>query len=401
MAALLKPMARRTRLRLLRSPLDTGGSGAPHISPEHPSTRRFYVLGGKGGVGKASMAAALAVKFASRGEQTLLVSTDPTSSLGDSLEQDISDSEIECIDGFDSLFASESLHCYDYCNRHPAGAIQSRIECLGDLDNPLSIGQMGKSSRFASLMRDILSRIGIRVPDYPFEELNMDEVLRIPPGLDEAFAIIQLIKDVKMQGRLTHIVLDTASARVIHLNFCQLLTGLHGSSALSISMDRHIHMKHKAVNVIQHLLTEGANAASFLPAIKSSLEVKFDSNKVEEISQQFARMRDLVNDPLVEEIRRDVNRAHELLYDPQSTEFIIVTIPTVKMMAVSESSRFHTSLKKDGAHTRRVIVNQVLPPSASDCRFCAAKRREQAHAFDAILEDRELGCLKLIQAPPP
>jgi len=46
-----------------------------------------------------------------------------------------------------------------------------------------------------------------------------------------------------------------------------------------------------------------------------------------------------------------------------------------QMMGVSESSRFHSSLKKYGSHTRRLVVNQVLPPSASDCRFCAAKRR--------------------------
>jgi len=45
------------------------------------------------------------------------------------------------------------------------------------------------------------------------------------------------------------------------------------------------------------------------------------------------------------------------------------------MMAVRESSRFHASLMKDGVDARRLIVNQVLPPSASDCRFCAAKRR--------------------------
>lgn len=99
----------------------------------------------------------------------------------------------------------------------------------------------------------------------------------------------------------------------------------------------------------------------------------------------------------LEELRQQVRRVREILFDPQSTEFIVVTIPT--MMAVTESSRFHESLKKDGAHTRRLVINQVLPPSASDCRFCAAKRREEARAFRAILEDRELGGLKLIQAP--
>ena len=51
------------------------------------ATQRYYVVGGKGGVGKTSMAAALAVKFANQGEPTLIVSTNPTRSLGDSFEQ--------------------------------------------------------------------------------------------------------------------------------------------------------------------------------------------------------------------------------------------------------------------------------------------------------------------------
>jgi arsenite/tail-anchored protein-transporting ATPase len=51
------------------------------------STQRFYVLGGKGGVGKTSLAASLAVKFANQGELTLIASMDPTHSLGDSFEQ--------------------------------------------------------------------------------------------------------------------------------------------------------------------------------------------------------------------------------------------------------------------------------------------------------------------------
>jgi MinD superfamily P-loop ATPase len=51
------------------------------------STRRCYVFGGKGGVGKTSMAASLAVKFANHGEPTAIVSTEPSPSLGDLFEQ--------------------------------------------------------------------------------------------------------------------------------------------------------------------------------------------------------------------------------------------------------------------------------------------------------------------------
>lgn len=49
--------------------------------------RKYYMLGGKGGVGKTSCAASLAVKFASHGHPTIVVSTDPAHSLSDSFDQ--------------------------------------------------------------------------------------------------------------------------------------------------------------------------------------------------------------------------------------------------------------------------------------------------------------------------
>ena len=49
--------------------------------------RRYVMLGGKGGVGKTSAAAALGVQLAQEGHNTLVVSTDPAHSLSDSLAQ--------------------------------------------------------------------------------------------------------------------------------------------------------------------------------------------------------------------------------------------------------------------------------------------------------------------------
>lgn len=42
---------------------------------------------------------------------------------------------------------------------------------------------------------------------------------------------------------------------------------------------------------------------------------------------------------------------------------------------MSESSRLRESLKKEGVPVKRLIVNQILPPSSSDCKFCAVKRK--------------------------
>jgi arsenite/tail-anchored protein-transporting ATPase len=49
--------------------------------------RKYFMLGGKGGVGKTSCAASLAVRFAMEGHLTLIVSTDPAHSLSDALDQ--------------------------------------------------------------------------------------------------------------------------------------------------------------------------------------------------------------------------------------------------------------------------------------------------------------------------
>lgn len=51
------------------------------------TTPRYVMVGGKGGVGKTTSAAALAVSFAASGLPTLIVSTDPAHSLSDALDQ--------------------------------------------------------------------------------------------------------------------------------------------------------------------------------------------------------------------------------------------------------------------------------------------------------------------------
>lgn len=69
---------------------DATAPGAPNASGDLPSllslNTRFTFVTGKGGVGKTTTAAALALAFAQRGLATLLVSTDPASNLGDLLD---------------------------------------------------------------------------------------------------------------------------------------------------------------------------------------------------------------------------------------------------------------------------------------------------------------------------
>ena len=66
---------------------------------------QFVLFGGKGGVGKTTMASASAVHFA-KARKTLIFTTDPAPSLADSLEQKLSNEPVK-ITGVENLWAME------------------------------------------------------------------------------------------------------------------------------------------------------------------------------------------------------------------------------------------------------------------------------------------------------
>jgi arsenite-transporting ATPase len=99
----------------------------------------------------------------------------------------------------------------------------------------------------------------------------------------------------------------------------------------------------------------------------------------------------------LEALKEKMIMVRQIFRDKEATEFIIVTIPTV--MAVSESSRLQQSLQKEGVPVKRLIINQILPPSSSDCKFCAIKRKDQKRAMDMVAQDPNLRALQVIESP--
>ncbi len=65
---------------------------------------RIILYTGKGGVGKTSVAAATALRAAKLGHKTLVMSTDPAHSLGDSMDIELGGAPLQVAD---SLFAQE------------------------------------------------------------------------------------------------------------------------------------------------------------------------------------------------------------------------------------------------------------------------------------------------------
>src|SRR5260370_20691411 len=63
-----------------------GGGGGPPGPRRYTQAVRIILFTGKGGVGKTSVAAATAVRCANAGYRTVVMSTDPAHSLGDSFD---------------------------------------------------------------------------------------------------------------------------------------------------------------------------------------------------------------------------------------------------------------------------------------------------------------------------
>jgi arsenite/tail-anchored protein-transporting ATPase len=132
---------------------------------------RVILFTGKGGVGKTTVAAATAVRAARRGVRTLVMSTDPAHSLGDSFEVDIGNTPAEIVP---NLWAQQI-------------DAQERLE-----DN----------------WREIQDYM-VQVMNWAGTETIQAEELTVIPGIDEIFALIDVKTHVE-SGQYDAVVVDCA-----------------------------------------------------------------------------------------------------------------------------------------------------------------------------------------------
>src|SRR5262245_32560660 len=132
---------------------------------------RVLLFTGKGGVGKTTVAAATAVRSAEAGRRTLVMSTDPAHSLGDSFELPIGSDPTEIADG---LWAQQI-------------DAQERLE-----DN----------------WREIQDYM-IQLMNWAGTETIQAEELTVLPGLDEIFALIDVKTHVE-SGKYDVLIVDCA-----------------------------------------------------------------------------------------------------------------------------------------------------------------------------------------------
>ncbi|CAH8339484.1 unnamed protein product [Eruca vesicaria subsp. sativa] len=267
---------------------------------------------------------------------------DPAHSLSDSFAQDLTGGMLVPVEGPDSpLFALEI---------NPEKA----------RDEFRSGSQMNGGTE----VKDFMDGMGLGMLVEQLGELKLGELLDTPPpGLDEAIAISKVIQFLESPeyNMFTRIVFDTAPTG-------HTLRLLSLPDFLDASIGKILKLRQKITS-----------ATSAIKSVFGKEDNQPDAaEKLEQLRERMVKVR-------------------ELFRDTESTEFVIVTIPTV--MAVSESSRLSASLKKESVPVKRLVVNQILPPSFSNCKFCSIKRKDQMRALDMIREDSELSSLTLMEAP--
>lgn len=146
--------------------------------------QELLLFGGKGGVGKTTMAAATAIHLAysNPDKTTLLFSLDPAHSLSDSLGQEIGN-QITPVAGVDGLFALE----------------MEPEEFLADL-----------KQEYVAEIDQVFDALLGRSFDAPFDRRVMEELIHLtPPGLDELMALMKIMTFMD-KGRFNRYVLDLA-----------------------------------------------------------------------------------------------------------------------------------------------------------------------------------------------
>lgn len=153
----------------------TSDAALPRIAP-------LTIVAGKGGVGKTSVACALAIAAAGRGGRTLVVSTDPAPSISDAFLQPIGDAitPVEGVDGLSAQQLDASAAFARFRERY-----RERVDQL-----------------FDSLLRGAM--------DAAHDRMVVRDLLALaPPGIDELHALT-VLGELLADGRFATIIVDPA-----------------------------------------------------------------------------------------------------------------------------------------------------------------------------------------------
>ncbi len=281
-------------------------------------------VGGKGGVGKTTVAAAAALAAADSGLSTLLVSTDPAHSTGDILETPLADTAKRVADRLDALEIDPRAEADRYI-----AEVKTRIR------------EVASPRLLAEVEREI-------------------DVARASPGAEEA-ALFDRFARILASDEHERIIFDTAPTG-------HTLRLLALPEQMQAWIDGLVSRRRK-LNSLGRMWRNVAGAAAG------------------RASPGQGRTPPDVEDPVLAALalRQDRFRAaREVVTDPGRSAFVFVVIP--ERLPILETGRAVAALRRYRIPVGGLVVNRVLPADA-DGDFLA-RRRDREAAYLAEIDAR-------------
>jgi len=299
------------------------------------SSTQYVFVGGKGGVGKTTTSSALALALSDSGLRTLIVSTDPAHSLGDSLDLSLSSGSIVKVPTEMNLWALEV-------------DVESALDSFKETAKEFNSESLSKSF---GVPKDILDTLGL------------DDMASIftdpPPGIDEIVALLRIFqfgeeKNSFGEPRFQRIVIDTAPTGHT-LRLLQLPNFLNSMTGKLIKFRTKIN---GAVDSFKSLFGGGRSANTETPPTNSN-----PLDKLEKIQMNLLKMQ-------------------SDLKDSEKTQFIVVTIPT--LLALEESKRLLTSLVSEKIKVSSIVCNQIISNEMSQ-KYLATRSAGQKSIINTLV----------------
>ncbi len=305
--------------------------------------RRLLWIGGKGGVGKTSVAAGLAMLAARRGRRTLVVSTDPAHSLGDVFDRELGDAPRRLLPNLDAL----------------------EIDPDAEVDAHLK--------RVTSQLRRFT------VPRMMDEMERQMRLSRQSPGAQEAALLERIARLVTLtDDEHDLLIFDTAPTG----HTLRLLSLPEAMAAWTDGLLSHSRKSDQLGKVLQHLTPKrGRDVDSPLADPKADANTELD-----------ARTRDIAE--TLQNRRRLFVHARRAISDPTQSNFVFVLTP--ERLPILETLRAVKALGEAGIPIAATVVNRVIPTDA-DGEFLRKRRELEADYLARI--DRELSAFRRPRLP--